>query len=163
MEGVRVGDGVSYTQLQQRYMLKIGWQAIGILSARNFLSRLVFLMAFIMRTLNSKRRIRNKSTILVNIILTRKCALGRIKPLKYICFGQNIARLLQILVCSMTTLEPKSTTPLSQSILIKPDRNGQISCEIVSNIGQTLIQKLYICQRKTAEQGNLCIEIRKKS
>ena len=63
----------------------------------------------------------------------------------------------------MTTLEPKSTTPLSQLILIKLDRNGQIPCEIVSNIGQTLVQKLYICQRKTGEQGNLCIKIRKNS
>ena len=48
----------------------------------------------------------------------------------------------------MTTLEPKLTTPLSQLILIKPDRNGPIPCEIVSNIGQTLVQKINICQKQ---------------
>ena len=48
----------------------------------------------------------------------------------------------------MTTLKPKSTTPLSKLITTKPARNDGIPSEIVSNIGQKIIHKSKV-KRKT--------------
>ena len=104
---------------------------------------------------------RHVSLVLLEALLFTPYVFNSFFRLKHNSLDANFENV--ILGCPMTTLESKSTTPLSQLILIKPDKNVQISCEIVSNIGQTLVQKLYICQRKTGEQGNLCNKIRKKN
>ena len=69
---------------------------------------------------------------------------------KHSSFAANLEHL--ILGCTMTTLEPKSISLLSQLIVTEPDRNGQI----LSEKYQTLVQKSNIYQRKKWEQGNLC-------
>ena len=57
--------------------------------------------------------------------------------LEYCSFAANFEILIH--GCTMTTLEPKSTSLISKLILRKPDRNGQIISRKVSNIGPKAI------------------------